>query len=255
MKTELEKKFSEENYELWKKQKIKNYIRKINKIKYFQKIENKDVVIEEIKSDISDLMKRVESQNIYWMENTYELYSLFTWGRNAMFNQLLLSKIMFRPLMPIGSLKLFKFAFKVKPSRKINFGLFDEVFKNKIYNDLNEIPTAAIPIIGNKHSNKLKMLVWFFRFSIDYLLNKMKKLFKNEKIPRRILKTFDYQKCYNEESKKLILSYFSTDDIYEKDRCLNINTSRAKMNSTPLVNFDIMKLAKLNIQIGKLKKR
>ena len=120
---------------------------------------------------------------------------------------------------------------------------------------LNNIATATIPFIPNKCNSTIKYSFWLVRLLIDIIFLKTKMKFKSDKLKSRLLSnTFNHSKVYNQEGViDNINKYFENDIISLRLQCLRTADRRAKLLSRPLVNWDIITMSALNIQLELIK--
>ena len=243
-----------ENYNKWKNNKINSILNRIRELYPFDDIVKYEDIEKEIIIDVEELLNRIESHNIPYLELLDELFGIYTHGRIAMSKQLLLTKQNYFPIAPVMSMQIARFALNIDPRQKMNFILFNKIFKCcDDLNDLSDIPTAQIPYIPYKANNILKLFIWGLRSTIDQVLIKRKMKSKDRHKRTRVMKSIDWFKAYRQENgEQNIESWFEKDNIRMKQYCLDTYKKRSSMESWPLVPFDIVSLASLNLEISSI---
>lgn len=242
-------KMTVDQYDKWKKITTEEYIKKAEKTPSCDRS-----IICELEKDLNELFERIEAHNLPYVELLDELFGIYVHGRGAMSKQFLVSKARFMPLAPIMSIAIARASTAIHPTQKLNFKLFDEIFRQADLRDLNTVPTAQVPFIPYSSPGNIKLLLWGGRSTLDQFLIRLQMKLKLPHFRHRVLKSINWCHVYRQpDALDNVISWFSPDHLNQKDRCIILMRDRAELRSWPLSSYDVGCLGGLNLEIEALK--
>ncbi len=240
-------------FEKWKSQKLDEVLRSSSKLPIGS--EGRRIEIEKgIRSDLGEFFERIHAHQLPYVELLDELFDIYVHGRGAMTKQLLMCKSRFLALAPIMSLAIARASSAIHPSQKIHFKLFDRIFRQKDLHHLTTVPTAQVPFIPYSSPGNFKLVVWGARSALDQILIKMQMQLKLPNFRHRLVKSINWCRVYRQNrAVENVESWFATDHIGQRKKCLAVMKSRADQESWPLVSYDVGCLGALNLEIEAIK--
>lgn len=236
-----------EAFALWKKRKTASILKKIPNEDLPGDF-NYGTIIAESEKDLEVLYKRIEVHDVKFVELLDELFAWYVHGRLPSSNQLLLLRGKFHPVCPTMSARCLREVSTIHPSLRLNSYLMDELFRLPELKEFARIPTAQIPFIGYKSNNRVKLIVWGIRSTIDKVMTKTATWRKKPAARNRLLKSTNLPLAYSETDPKIVDSWFLPDIVGGK-RFIKIFNDRASQKAHPLVPVDIVSAAGVNMEI------
>lgn len=242
---------TDEAFESWKQKKTRAIVDRIS-VAERQFDVDRDRIISETTADLESLYRRIADHDIKYVELLDELFGWYTHARIPISNQLLLLRSKFFPVCPTMSARCVRAISTVHPSLRLNSTLMDEIFRTPDLKRYSAIPTAQIPFIKYDVNEKVKLLVWGIRSKTDQLLMKVASLRKKAHGRNRVLRSTNWALAYHNTDPKIVRSWFSPDFV-GGDTFVKTFDDRASQQAHPLIPFDIVSAAGVNMEIDFIK--
>lgn len=250
---------SPENFEAWKKSRLKMFLRRYSKanIDKLGITMDYDELIKAVVADYELLFKRIETHNLPYVELYDELFSWYTHGRFPIGKQTLICNQKFNGINPSMSLKLLRESSAIHPNNRLNYRFMNGLFRHiKELKRLNRIPTSQSPGIPHNAPGFLIFLIWGIRSRLDQFFIKRLLKTKNPNGKYRLLKSINWVKAYqNKDLETRLETYFNPRHIgkpYVEQSKKGI-LDRRDLKRWPLTNANILSLSSLNIEIDIIK--
>lgn len=238
---------NDDRFASWKLEKTASILDKIHGKDSPDGFDHGSIVADTI-DDLNVLYRRIEAHDVKYVELLDELFAWYIHARFPTSNQLLLLREKFHPVCPTMSARCLRQISRVHPTLRLNSRLMDEIFRLPDLKDLARIPTAQIPFIGYKSNNRMKLLAWGFRSTIDKLMIKSAGLRKKPGARNRLLKSINLQLAYTEADPAVVSAWFLPDLVGGK-RFIKIFSDRASQRTHPLIPNDIVSAAAVNMEM------
>ncbi len=241
-----------ESFDIWKKSKLKKYLRnfKDNKIRDLNINISVEALKKEITNDLNEIFERIAAHNLPYAELYDELYAWYTHSRIPMGKQILICTSKYKSVCPAMSLAILRRSSNIHPNARMNYRFMNKLFSRiKQLKVFKKVPTSQAPLIPRYFPSAMLFIVWGLRSKIDEFLIKrlMKKRDPNKRY--RLFKGLNWVKIYQHKNLEDRLDdYFKSNHIGEKyiSKIKKTILKRKTLENWPLSNIDIMTLAALN---------
>ena len=214
-------------------------------------------LVEGLISDIKQLINRIKSHDLPYLELCDELFAWYTHSRISMGKQILICEMKFHAISPPMSVAVMRKISQIHPNERLNYRFMRALFKsNKRLKKLAQVPTSQSPLIPNNFPYILVSLVWGLRSKIDnYLISRLIKK-KNPNLRYRLFNSINWVRVYqNDRLEERLEDYFSPNYIGKQWAATykQMIIKRKKLIKWPLFNSDILALTALNTEMDIIK--
>lgn len=211
----------------------------------------KDDLIDATSNDLQEEFSFIRFQEIPYIELLDEC---FNWLHHEDGYQTLHYRSKFDAIPLMSSNKVLQATSAIHPDYRLNNRIIDIIFRNySELGDLASIPLSHTPGIKLSAPNFIKLPLWAIRSRADNFLIRRMMHKKNPNMRYRLMKSLDWPKIYQNENMLVRLSeWFSENYLGLRDETIKAALSRKNLKHWPVVTYDIVSLAVLELQYGLL---
>ncbi|GAA4316462.1 hypothetical protein GCM10023115_25240 [Pontixanthobacter gangjinensis] len=248
-----------EDFNNWQSQKIKRII-SWHDDNWFKKLgfeKHKSEIIDETIQDTHQILKRIESHNLPYIELYDELFSWFTFTRMELSRQVNICNEKFYAFSPGMSIQMLRLTSNIHPNDRLYYRFANRLMKEipdlKMF---SKVPTSQIPLIPQGSPNIIKIPIWGLRSKIDdYFVKRLMKT-QDQNKRYRLFKSINWVKVYQQKNMlNNIQAYYSRNHLSKSyfEIYYDVAKRRKELINWPFANMDIISGASLNVELDLIK--